>query len=156
MMKRDDDKQIRLKLMRELKSIYDNKDFVCGVICIAGSRRIWQELLNYIYFAQEGGEEVSSDNIQLLALALRRESDEKKLRAALEKIPDSYEDFVIGIIGIAEKYAETGQVMDYLQSHLNARTSDIIGYVFSGKTESMSQSIPGKKRMTAAMMQLNR
>lgn len=152
MIARDDDRQIRLQLMRELKFIYDNKDFVCGVTSIAGSGEIWQELLDYIYLVRKDGEEVSSDNIQLLALALRREADEERLRMELEKIPDSNEDFVTGIIRIAEKYAETERIMDYLHNHPKAKISDVTDYVFSGKTESVNQNASAKKWIAAPML----
>ena len=67
----------RFRLMNELKTIYDNKNFVCGTISIAGYEEIWSMILDYIHSLQEQGEEISSDDIQLLALKLRKEYDEQ-------------------------------------------------------------------------------
>lgn len=72
--------EILRKLMRELKSVYDDRDFVCGTLSIAQTTENWLELLDYIEMTREDGEEVSSDNIILLALALHKETIAKNER----------------------------------------------------------------------------
>ena len=76
-MKPSEEKEIRLKLMRELKKIYDNKDFVCGSVAIAKTVDNWNYILDFIQTAARLGEPITSDEIQLLALSLRKETDSK-------------------------------------------------------------------------------
>lgn len=79
-MKWNDDKKLRLDLMRELKNIYDDKDFVCGSVSIARTPENWKEMLDYIHITQEDGEVISSDDLLLLALSLRKEADDRSRR----------------------------------------------------------------------------
>ena len=64
------------ELIKELRNIYDNKDFVCGVISNAGYERAWSIILDYIRTAKRLGEDISTDNLLLLSLDLR--DDEEK------------------------------------------------------------------------------
>ena len=77
-MKNENDKNIKMLLFSELKRIWNNRDFVYGTISIAGCKENWIELLNYIHMSESDGDLISSDDIQLLAIALRREYDKKQ------------------------------------------------------------------------------
>ena len=69
---------VKRKLMIELKKIYDDKDFVCSTISIAKTEKAWRTILDYIHTAKEYGDDISSDNIQLIAIHLRDEEDKKQ------------------------------------------------------------------------------
>ena len=58
------------ELMLLLKEIYDNQDFVCGVMSNAGSESAWEKIHDYILYAKENGHLVSSDDLLLLSLSL--------------------------------------------------------------------------------------
>ena len=58
--------------------IYDNKDFVCGVVSNAGYEHAWSILLDYIRTAKQLGEDLSTDNLLLLSLDLR-DDEEKRI-----------------------------------------------------------------------------
>lgn len=67
------EKETRIKLMRELKRIYDDKDFVVGVATISGYDSVRKEILDYIHSVEEDGGIASPDDITALALSLRKE-----------------------------------------------------------------------------------
>ena len=71
--------------MRELKSIYDNKDFVCGTVSIAGNAENWSKILEYINLLREEGQEIKSDNILLLALNLSRDNNKQESIASVAR-----------------------------------------------------------------------
>ena len=76
---------IKKQLMRELKSIYDNKDFVCGTVSIAGNAENWSKILEYINLLREEGQEIKSDNILLLALNLSRDNNKQESIASVAR-----------------------------------------------------------------------
>lgn len=51
------------------------------------------------------------------------------LKTLLKKVPDSYEDFVIGISLAAKSDEDRDKIANYLQKHKNADTSDVIEFV---------------------------
>ena len=67
--------KIKSELVRELRNIYDNKDFVCGVVSNAGYEHAWSILLDYIRTANRLGEDISTDHLLLLSLDLRDEEE---------------------------------------------------------------------------------
>ena len=69
--------KIKSELVKELRSIYDNKDFVCGVVSNAGYEHAWSILLDYIRTAKQLGEDLSTDNLLLLSLDLRDDEDKR-------------------------------------------------------------------------------
>ena len=77
-MKKEEEKKVRLELMRKLKEIYDDRDFVCGTVSVARDPEIWVELLHCIKVLEDEEERISSDDILALALILRKEADERK------------------------------------------------------------------------------
>ena len=57
---------------------------------------------------------------------------EQKLRKLLKRVPRYYEDFELGIVLIGRESPETMKLLvDYLEKHPHARTSEIIGYAWS-------------------------
>lgn len=62
------------ELMQLLKEIYNNKDFVCGAMSVAGSEDAWEKMRDYIMCARENGHQVTSDDILALSLFLKEES----------------------------------------------------------------------------------
>ena len=56
--------------MNQLKGIYDDHDFVCGVMSNCGGEDAWAKLYNYIVCANEHGESISSDEKLILSLVL--------------------------------------------------------------------------------------
>ena len=67
----------RKELADRLKQIYYNKDFVCGVISILHTESAMKVMLDYIDTANELAEDISSDELILLALHLRDQEDDK-------------------------------------------------------------------------------
>jgi len=74
--------EIKKELIKELKEIWDNKDFVCGAICNAGTEESMEEMYNYIINAKESGEEITSDEILLVSLGLSSNNEHKDKRQA--------------------------------------------------------------------------
>lgn len=63
-----ENKEIKRKLFDKLKEIYNDKDFVCGVISNTKTDEERQVIIDYI----DKGEDVTSDKITLLGLNLKR------------------------------------------------------------------------------------
>ena len=74
------------ELIEELKQIYNDKDFVCSTIDIAKSQKSINTILDYIKTSKELGDELTSDDIQLLAIHLRNEEDKKEREKAKRRI----------------------------------------------------------------------
>lgn len=74
--------EIKKELIKELKEIWDNKDFVCGAICNAGTEESMEEMYNYIINAKESSEEITSDEILLVSLGLSFNNECKDKRHA--------------------------------------------------------------------------
>ena len=68
---------MRQKLADKLREIYDDKDFVFCTIAIAKTERAWTTILDFIETSEKLEENISSDNIQILALRLRDEADRR-------------------------------------------------------------------------------
>lgn len=75
--------EIKKELIKELKEIWDNKDFVCGAICNAGTEESMEEMYNYIINAKESSEEITSDEILLMSLGLSSDNEHKDKRQAV-------------------------------------------------------------------------
>ena len=60
----------RTELIKELREIWDNKDFVCGAISNAGTEDAWEEMYDYIMGKKKSRELITSDEILLLSLEL--------------------------------------------------------------------------------------
>lgn len=58
------------KLMKILKNIYDDHDFVCGTMSNCGSDLAWMELYDIIMYAKAHDEKLTSDDILALSLTL--------------------------------------------------------------------------------------
>ena len=61
------------ELMHLLKDIYDDHDFVCGTMSVAGSEEAWVKMRDYILYAKGTGHPVSSEDMIALSSALREE-----------------------------------------------------------------------------------
>lgn len=61
------------KLMKLLKEIYDDKDFVCGTMTILKTDRNRSVMVDYILTAKAKGLSIESDDILKLALILKNE-----------------------------------------------------------------------------------
>lgn len=72
------DGSIRKKLMAELKNIYDDKDFVCSTSSILGNERNRKKMLEFLQAAKERGEDVTSDDVLLMAMEMREEEDNRR------------------------------------------------------------------------------
>ena len=59
-------------LMKLLKEIYNDRDFVCGSMTVAGTEENWQEMIDFINTARERNDEITSDDLAALAVALGR------------------------------------------------------------------------------------
>ena len=75
--------EIKKELIKELKEIWDNKDFVCGAVCNAGTEESMEEMYNYIINAKESSEEITSDEILLVSLGLSSDNEHKDKRQAV-------------------------------------------------------------------------
>ncbi|BAK46032.1 ribonuclease HI [Clostridium sp. SY8519] len=58
------------KLADKLKQLYDNPDYICGVMSNAPGDENWKVLLNYMDTAERLSEAVTSDDILALSVAL--------------------------------------------------------------------------------------
>lgn len=63
-------KDIERKLMHALKSIYNDHDFVCGAMSNAGSAEAREKMYDFICYAKEHGNSVTSDDVLALSLVL--------------------------------------------------------------------------------------
>ena len=72
------DGSIRKKLMEELKNIYNDKDFVCSTSSILGDEKNRRKMLEFLQAAKEHGEDVTSDDVLLLAMKMRDEEDNRR------------------------------------------------------------------------------
>ena len=63
------------ELVKELRGIWDDKDFVRGAMNNAGREAAWKKMLDYILIAKQNGDEVTSDDILLLSLVLGEENE---------------------------------------------------------------------------------
>ncbi len=61
---------VRIRLVGELKNIWDDRDFVNGVMTNAGSEELWGKILDYILMSKRRGEPATSDEILYLSLKL--------------------------------------------------------------------------------------
>lgn len=68
---------VKKELISELRKIYDNKDFVCGVVSNAGYENAWSVMLDFIRTARRLGDDITSDNLLLLSLDLREEEEKR-------------------------------------------------------------------------------
>ena len=66
------------ELMRLLKEIDDDRDFVCGVMSNCGGEDAWDKMHDYITFARDQGERITSDDIVALSLSLGEKKDTHK------------------------------------------------------------------------------
>ena len=78
--------QKKRELVRELKRIRDDKDFVCGAMSNAGSDKAWEVMLDYIKMARRRGDELTSDTILLLSLDLAEEYKQSWTSSAIRKV----------------------------------------------------------------------
>ena len=78
--------QEKRELVKELKSIRDDKDFVCGAMSNAGGDKAWEVMLDFIKMARRRGDELSSDTILLLSLDLAEEFKQSKSASTIRKI----------------------------------------------------------------------
>ena len=69
---------VRGQLMEELKKIYNDKDFVCGTSSILGYESTRKSMLDFIQTAKSRGDDITSDNVLLLAMRLRDEEDSRR------------------------------------------------------------------------------
>lgn len=54
----------------------------------------------------------------------------KELMARLEKIEDTYDDFILGVINFAKKNPSHVDILNrYLQENKNATTCDVIAFI---------------------------
>ncbi len=67
------------ELVNELKQIWNNKDFVCGVLCNAGGSDAWMTMLEYIREAKKSDKKLTSDEIILLSLDLGEGDSENEV-----------------------------------------------------------------------------
>lgn len=74
---------IKKDLIYELRQIWNNKDFVCGVMSNAGSEESWEKMYQYIVNAKESGEEITSDEILLMSLGLSSNNENIDKRKAV-------------------------------------------------------------------------
>ncbi len=74
------------ELVKRLKQIWDDRDFVCGAMSNAGSEKAWQVMLEYIEEAERLGRTVTSDEILLLSLDLGEEFDNNRISSTGRKI----------------------------------------------------------------------
>ena len=61
------------ELKRRLKAIYDDRDFVIGILHIAHGNTAWRRLLAFMEMAEEMGDSVSSDLVTAVALKIGKE-----------------------------------------------------------------------------------
>ncbi|MBO4396451.1 MAG: ribonuclease HI [Eubacterium sp.] len=66
------------ELMKLLKEIYDNHDFVCGSMSNAGGEAAWNRMKEYIQYKKQNKLEITSDEILALSLVLGDEFGENK------------------------------------------------------------------------------
>ena len=66
-------KAIVNELKRRLWEIYNDWDFVMGILCIAHGDKTWGKLLSFLEIAEEVGDQVSSDLITAVALKIGKE-----------------------------------------------------------------------------------
>ena len=69
---------VKADLVRELRQIYDNKDFVIGVVSNAGGETAWREMLDFILTAKDRGDYISSDDLLMLSVKMHREETDNR------------------------------------------------------------------------------
>lgn len=74
-MRDSDGKELKKNLVRELKKIRDDRDFILGAISIARYDSVMKGLLYFIQLSYEEDESISSDDVLALAFVLRNETD---------------------------------------------------------------------------------
>ncbi len=63
------------QLISELKKIWDDQDFILGVMSNARSEDARRKLLDYIHIAKRMGDSVTSDDMLMLSLTIGRGRD---------------------------------------------------------------------------------
>ncbi|MBR4207859.1 MAG: ribonuclease HI [Lachnospiraceae bacterium] len=58
------------ELMMLLRNIYNDHDFVCGTMSNCGGEEAWKEMCDFIKYANEQCEKITSDDILALSLSL--------------------------------------------------------------------------------------
>lgn len=61
------------QLVKELRIIWDDRNFILGAMSNAGSKKAWEKMLDYIHMARRMGDEVTSDDILILSIKLGEE-----------------------------------------------------------------------------------
>lgn len=79
-------KAIINELKRRLRKIYDDRNFVMGILCIAHGDKAWGKLLSFLEMAEKMNDPVSSDLITAVALKIGKEyGDNRNQPVALYK-----------------------------------------------------------------------
>lgn len=64
--------QAERELMEKLKRIWDNKNFVCGIMSGLRQAEKVEEMLAFLVLAERRGEKYSADQITALTIAMRK------------------------------------------------------------------------------------
>ena len=60
-----------------LREIYDERDFVCGTMSNCGGEEAWKKMYQFITYANDHNESISSDDVLALSLILGKEMNMK-------------------------------------------------------------------------------
>ena len=71
-------KDIRAELVKLLRNIYNDHDFVCGTLSNCDCESAWRKMYDFIRTAKRRGDDLSSDDILLLSLIFGEESNAEK------------------------------------------------------------------------------
>ena len=75
----DDTRDARAKLEKKLRKLWDNDDYVLGIICFAKTVENWEKISQFIDMAYRMGDKITADDISSLAAILAKNDGTEKI-----------------------------------------------------------------------------
>lgn len=73
----------RIKLEKKLRKLWDNDDYVLGIICFAKTVENWEKISQFIDMAYRMGDKITADDISSLATILAENNGKEKNKGEL-------------------------------------------------------------------------
>lgn len=69
----------RIKLEKKLRKLWDNDDYVLGIICFAKTVENWEKISQFIDMAYRMGDKITADDISSLTTILAKNDGTEKI-----------------------------------------------------------------------------
>ena len=137
-------KECKTELIEALRKIFDNKDFVLGVLCDLGSDNDIQTVLDYI----DNHEDANSEDIILLSLRIAEANvaaPKKKARKALN-LSKADREWLEATLKAAEPYAPDDPILAFDADFDDARIRATIAKQFLEQDDREKEELAQSKQ----------